>query len=274
MLFGTKGKFSICTWNSRALFGSIDGNHARLYSKLAVVQSLASQHEIVVLQETHGTDADLRVLQRKCPTHKWYGTFSDYRNVGGSITGVDLSLLADHGLSDWHSHTILAGRSLVVSRDTLHGTFAFVNVHIDSTVSSAAQNIIIKDLKAFIYGMGYSAVFLCGNFNFVHSDEGRLWLATGSVERSNDGEAAEYERSFSSYVEIHQGDYNRRSFINGCLGTLSRLDRCYTSINSAVLSDYSFAGRVSWSPTRLGALSGHPPVCFTISKRILIQGQR
>ena len=63
--------FSLVSWNSSALFGSVFGNHAKQKDRSEVFAGLYRVHDIVFVQETHGVDADLVNPRKIFPTHRF-----------------------------------------------------------------------------------------------------------------------------------------------------------------------------------------------------------
>ena len=99
----------------------------RLARKSAVVDSFVDSAEIVLLQETHGGLQELRVLNMRRRSHRWFGTFSNIR-AGGCIIGIDRGILS-RCVSVEHV-VLVPGRIHMVSLSCGTGSVNIYNVHI------------------------------------------------------------------------------------------------------------------------------------------------
>eukprot|EP00959_Pyramimonas_sp_CCMP1952_P308114 6448293-Pyramimonas_sp.AAC.1 len=86
-------KFLIVTWNAHAVFGSVWGSHDLQVRAYKCVGDLMSAHDIVCMQETHGTPSDAISLEQDFKEHRHFGSFcADQPGAGGVVTSVRKSL--------------------------------------------------------------------------------------------------------------------------------------------------------------------------------------
>jgi hypothetical protein len=81
-------------------------------------------------------------------------------------------------------------------------------------------------------------VFMAGDWNFVSSGESRYDPST-LTELPTDHHIAEFfDDNFHDFTEHYQGDYTRKQTRHNTLSTLSRLDRIYSNVPTAILLEY------------------------------------
>ena len=81
--FTIRNKLSIVSYNSATLFGSVHGSHAWQRKKLANIAQLINKYDIVLCQETHGSEGDLSSLERDFTSHVHFGSFCPLSSSGG-----------------------------------------------------------------------------------------------------------------------------------------------------------------------------------------------
>eukprot|EP00959_Pyramimonas_sp_CCMP1952_P264927 5539702-Pyramimonas_sp.AAC.1 len=78
-------KFSIASWNSAGLVGSVFGKHWKQLSRYRHVRTLLERHDIVLIQGSHGSEADLQYLRGEQPAFSFWGSFCDAHTAGGVV---------------------------------------------------------------------------------------------------------------------------------------------------------------------------------------------
>ena len=94
-----------------------------------------------------------------------------------------------------------------------------------------------------------------GDFNFVHDGEDRVSVGDFiDVGRRDSSQATIFENELNILTEIHQSDFTRSgtarehgggSEVSGGGKVYSRIDRCYCSLNSAILLEMVFVPKPS-----------------------------
>jgi hypothetical protein len=135
----------------------------------------------------------------------------------------------------------------------------FVSVHVDPAWSKTLHREFWECLRVQVSS---PASFLLGDWNFVHSDEGRLSVVSGASTPQAGGIDLDFEHTLANFTEIYQDEFTRKGGA-AALKTLSRLDRCYCSLPPAILFELKPAGSTLFSVIPEFELSDHVPVLFS-----------
>ena len=93
---GVRCSLSIATWNCACLLNRLPQAaeaRERLKTKMDMVTSMAKRYDVLFLQETHGTEDDIAVLQRLLPNFLIAGSFCRNPRSGGVMVVVNPNLL-------------------------------------------------------------------------------------------------------------------------------------------------------------------------------------
>ena len=232
---------------------------------------LLGQANIVCLQETHGSDSDIRdSLSHECKHFSFFPSFCANSDSGGVITIVRSSLLLGSTVS---SSSLVPGRVLRTCVTKGQCKWVIYNVHnhgiSDPDLASVIEVLSADSLLARSHPEVVT-VSVLGDFNFCAPSEGRLKIATPECAVSNAvacrAAVRRWQSALSQLVEIQQG-----SPTHYCAGShsMTRLDRVYVSIPPYMLTLMSAKCTVTccprWSHDR--GLSDHAPVACALSPR-------
>ena len=111
--FSITSSLGLATWNTRAFFGSVYGDHTRQHEKHNIVRRLVQKHQVVFMQETHGTREDVVSLERDVPRYRHFGSFWENAAAGGVTISIASSLYSQFALVQVDE--IVPGRCLSVT---------------------------------------------------------------------------------------------------------------------------------------------------------------
>lgn len=198
----------------------------RQTKKRRFLDDLLLSGDVVALQETHGTPADLDTLP---PTHRYEGTFmpptADATTTSG---GIVLAICADlyNNATRRHAQVHMRGRALTVNL-YLGQWLHFFAVHVDSSQAMLRCQKMPQGIAIY-------------RRNRAGMDETRL-LSTGSEVRSDAHLAKLFEETFLGFLELRQPEHTFRSLARaaGAFSTYSCTDRIYTNAHPSTLAQFS-----------------------------------
>ena len=225
----------MATWNTSAFFHHDPVLRKR---KRGFLSRLLGQANIVCLQETHGSDSDIRdPLFHDCKHFSFFPSFCTNSDSGGVITIVRSSLLLGSTVS---SSSVVPGRVLSTCVTKGQRNWVIYNVHnhgiSDPDLASVIEVLSADSLLARSHPEVVT-VSVLGDFNFCAPSEGRLKIATPECAVSSvvacRAAVRRWQSALSQLVEIQQG-----SPTHCCAGSrsMTRLDRVYVSIPPYVLT--------------------------------------
>lgn len=189
------------TWNTASLFGTLLTSGRRQTAKRKMLDDILLQGDVIPLQETRGTEADMTTLP---PTHDYVGTFlssssAGSSSAGGAVLGLRIALTQSATSSTTAVH--MRGRAL--TRSIFIGQWLrFTAVHVDSSLTLRRRKQLLDDIAAYLADNG-GISFLLGDRNFLHSDETRL-LSSGEEVRPNTALASHFGELFKDFIELRQ----------------------------------------------------------------------
>ena len=261
----------MATWNARSLFHHDPALRSR---KRGFLCRLLGQANIVCLQESHGSDSDIRdSLSHESKHFSFFPSFCTNSDSGGVITIIRTSLL----LGSAHSSSpLVPGRVLRTCVTKGQCKWVIYNVH-NHGISEPDLESVIEALSAdILLARNHpEAVTLAvlGDFNFCAPSESRLKLEApeGLAPNAVGNRAAvrRWQSALGQLVEIQQG-----SPTHYCAGShsMTRLDRVYVSIPPYMLTMMSAKCTVTccprWSHDK--RLSDHAPVACALSPRTVV----
>lgn len=234
--------------------------------KRAFLGSLLSDFDVIAIQETRGTEADLSTLPH---SHKYVGTFGITRaagtsSEGGTIIGIRSTLFAR--ITEHITKVHRRGRAITWSIRTASWTH-FTSIHVDVTETMLARKNLLSDIHRYCEQRGGRS-FIMGDFNFVVSGDSRL-QGDGTHTYSQSHLADHFEAVFSDYCELMQHDFTFRRLARDSTGpsTFSRIDRVYSSLHPTAFEDYRVQVTVRGGWERGKAASDHRAVTLRLDSR-------
>eukprot|EP00959_Pyramimonas_sp_CCMP1952_P447060 9360264-Pyramimonas_sp.AAC.1 len=135
-------KFSIASWNSAGLFGSVFGKHWKQLSRYRHFKTLLGRPDTVLIQGSHGSEADSQYLRGEQPACSFWGSFCDDHAAGGVVVAVRKALARRfQTIEPLH---IQEGRILMLSAQGGEGGLQVVNLHLVPMLSLASKKQTLR----------------------------------------------------------------------------------------------------------------------------------
>ena len=132
------GELAICTWNSRALFG-VDLVRA---SKKKFVQGLIADHDVLGLEEVHGSYEFTKNFDSKLRhSHRCFWSFLENHGAGG--VGIIVKLAFMVNFASVVQEVLINGRCISVHCVGDLGSVLFVVVHIEPAWSHLQKSCLL-----------------------------------------------------------------------------------------------------------------------------------
>lgn len=250
----------IGTWNSQALLGSMFSRAGRITRKRRELEKLLDRSEVVLIQEAHGTVADLELLPS---THCYSSSLGDYgaeeaSSLWGGVVIAVSKTLVQRSLA-MRSVTVVRGRVLQVDLDFRCGGLRIVCVHVDPSLSLPGLRGVFSLLRNSCAD-SRRLTLLAGDFNLLAPGDVR-YHAGGGHEVQGDGVRGEVaDTALADLLELHQPGWTYRRFRDGCLYGASRIDRVYLSLSPAAFSMFVASAAVVGDVFDRTYPSDHMPV--------------
>jgi endonuclease/exonuclease/phosphatase family metal-dependent hydrolase len=237
----------VVTWNTTALFGLASGRgKQRCQQRFHILQGLASKSDIVMLQEIHGTRADLEVALSQLPD---FVAFSSHINpaTGGVAILCRRTLISD---PDAVFEIIFdPGRCIMVFLPDIQTSFICLHITPAYTIDQKRKLLLfIRDASH----MQCTDTILCGEFNFSTSTDAKFCFEMLREDSSDDPLAIFFDEHFCCLTELHQAQHTRKQILRGRISSSRRLDRIYTSIPPIHINDmrpYTAVTHILTDPT-------------------------
>ena len=162
---------------------------------------------------------------------------------------------------------VATGRILQLKCVGAQGQLQCTNVHVDPTVPIAERVGILRRLSASLADTYTCHCIVGGDFNFETGVEDRVDLRTGEAVGTAGTLGRTWNELFGQLTELYQPDPTRAPKLGGARHTAARIDRLYSSLHTATLSDKLVTVGVLDSPWRDGRCSDHAPVAARIQLR-------
>ena len=201
-IFPSIGRLRLATWNCRTRFPSMGYPHDRYAATIRIADSLIDSHDVIALQETHGSQVDLDEMSSQHGDFQFFGTFCDGGAEGGLVMAARKSLILMFDMVQLRQ--IVPGRIAILELSNADGySLRFVGVHLQPEWTPRRK---INELRRCVHRNEERRVadFWMGDFNFVHSDEPRINMLTGEVVRSADNAGKLFETEFPFLTELWQ----------------------------------------------------------------------
>ena len=222
-----ESKLSVITWNCATLFGAAPRTREqkrRHAAKVDRIVSFACRHDVVMLQEVHGSEQDIGELASRMPRHFILGPFCCDSGSGGVLIIISDELRGR--FASCRSEGIEKGRALLV---TLEGggshPLAFCCLHVVPEWGINYKRDFLNRVGECSPSVGDACLILAGDLNFPGVGEGRLSVNTGRVTLTDECISAPFKSTFTELCEITGDRPTRRGFNDGVISVVSRIDR-------------------------------------------------
>ena len=256
----------LATWNTNALFASTLTSDGRTQSKHSVLHRLLARFDIVALQEVHGVLADMSTIPA---SHAPFATLAPESAEtassawGGTLVCISRRLLR---LATLVFHGVLVrGRAHFVLVQSARFAALFINVHVDRALGATEIRFLSHAMERIIDKYSSCLIFLLGDWNFVHDDDGRIDLSAERLDRDNSGLGDAFDECYPSFTELHQPNFTRRGVQHGKVVSMSRLDRLYCNVPADKYADFVLIGDVIGNVTKMRNPSDHIPMFCVLS---------
>jgi exonuclease III len=234
--------------------------------------------DIILLQETHGSEADLSSLRRQFLDFVFRGSFCDSHSCGGLVFAIRKQFLGKYGDSELLAKVlrvrpVVPGRIAFITLPAVMGLtrLAVFNVHIDPgvpsfdpTYSNAKSHLLYK-LFGAVPPKHSTHTILAGDWNVVEADDPRFHPLDNKFIPDSSVHAKLLEAKLVGFTELHQPAYTRRQYAERAITVLSRIDRIYSSWHTCELLDRHPQTSTIGLVTVMSSPSDHVPVstCFS-----------
>ena len=256
--------FKIASFDFRGLFLSRFVDFSIQKHKWDFLEFLKQKHDILLLQECHGSQADMEMLHSRDTSWQWYGSFCSDSGKGGIMVGVGPKLTGTSVSCTYMWESLVRGRIGALSIGVQGYVVNLVNVHLVPGLLAIQFKEQINLIYQFLQIWSGRFNVLMGDFNFVDDHEGRLGIKTGLTIRPDTWHETVFHEKLGFLLEVCQPDYTRRGteLVNGIATTtqLARLDRCFLDINGVELGDMKPISGTIGKCTNCNDISDHVPV--------------
>ena len=168
-----EGGLRCATWNTRGPLGSPSSSQSSRETKHNYFIRLTRSNDIICLQEIHGEDEFLQVIQVFAQRLKQYGTFIPKNaNAGGSAVCIHMDFLPDDAMV---THVVTCqGRDHVVSLRSGCRSLVVINVHFEPELTLRSQRERLRLITPH-WPLDPEAIGVnTGDFIFCEPEEGRF----------------------------------------------------------------------------------------------------
>jgi hypothetical protein len=260
--FEFNAKMAAISWNASALFGAINGIHARQVDTFNEFGKILLSADVSFVQEAHGYDEDRDSLRRECSSHLHFGSAHASPNSGGLLT----SICKVFARCFTRAATIIIeqGRCLATFLTGPLGNLCLINIHVEPLKTAAQKIRLFRRVMEAIPPANIAVTFMGGDMNMSLDAADRVSLENGVVHGASDPIANAFGEIFRDLLEVAQSDYTRRQVRHGSIVSLSKIDRWFTSLSSIDLLDRSAIAATTMKVTNMKFPSDHVPVLLRI----------
>ena len=135
------------SWSSKALFASHHTARGLATRRMQEFKRLCSGHQLVAIQETHGSAMDEMTLAREVPTHLHALSVIPDRAAGGVSISIERRFLAMHFTSHYIK-PVVPGRVLLLHVDGPCGSLDIFSIHLDPNMKMDELTFTLNEIKA------------------------------------------------------------------------------------------------------------------------------
>jgi hypothetical protein len=222
---------------------TVDSNLDRLRLQQGRVLGLTRRFNIIVLLETHGNDGHHHTLRTLLPFWGIFMTFHSAPTAGGVIMLIHPDILRQFGTVT--PHILEPGRAMVL--DLGHPTFGLrvAGVHCDCRHSPAVRRHLWRQVEAWRPLAQQGLFLLIGDLNSIAQGDSRFHPQTGTFSSPADHmEDIMHDTIGRHLVEFAQESYTRRGLDAGHFRVLSRIDRCFSNLDTLTAIDCNISSGV------------------------------
>ena len=136
-------------------------------------RKLVEWHDLVAIQETHGNDMDILMIDREAPTHLHYLSTIGECYAGGVLTSIRKDFLRDNFESIF-SYTVVEGRILRVRADAAKGNLDIFSVHIDPNLSIPELRGVLRSISECMDRDSSTLTMIVGDVNCPMAGDPKL----------------------------------------------------------------------------------------------------
>ena len=263
---------SIISWNARSLLHSKAGLRRK---KLAYLQKIAHSTQLLCLQETHGTQAEIEAFfERHFPRHLAFVAAGRVRGAGGNVVLIDKEV---GGERSGYTHQIFAGgRAHRVAAEG-EGCFSAIwNIHnydIPLTEVNHITRKIIEDRNRSLAAPDCASTWVVGDWNFRAAGEETNSFAAPTTAVRNAPIAAptaSHAAAWNKALDLLIDFYNPLpTHFVAASNAATRIDRVYAALPPWGLPSSASSAGPMGDPRDLDdrGLSDHAPVRVAIGSR-------
>ena len=223
---------------------------------------IAEVHDIVAIQEAHGTMLDAREFEA---THQdLLMFFSEGTNPNSGGCGIIVTRSFAAHFSDIMFQVIVPGRVVAILCSGSQGAIRIFSVHLVPAWTDAFKKKTIKDIVAAAAPEPNLINIVSGDFNSIRPGEARLHPRSMDRSYPHDPFSDWLEDKFGHFIELHQEDFTRCGWQAEQISVLSRIDRIYADLPTIEAMDRRVAVRTIGQFASKYHLSDHLPVSATI----------
>ena len=259
------------SWNARAL---VHYRSKANSSKRKFLQSLASRFACILLQEVHGSPADVAFFLTLFRRHTWRYYPGPDPATGGLLVGIVSTALVN---ASWTDLSVADGR--IVRSELSHpsGRIALWNVHlhqVSGAVASDARARILSDLRESKASPLTNPVFLAGDFNLGRNGEIRSYLDplaqaeyVNALSSYNSHYTAEERQWDAVLLQFSEFNLSHQTHFSSAGRFENRLDRIFSNFPPWIFRLLHVSRPVFPSPYHMfqNDLSDHSPVGISLA---------
>jgi hypothetical protein len=184
--------------------------------------------DAVLLQEIHGSQADLDLLSADIPDFAAFGSFIN-EATGGVAILVRSALFSD--IAEVVPIEFDPGRCIMVFLPQAQRSLISSHVTPAYTLEKKQLLLFVRDVSR----MQEVDTIMGGDFNFTTSTDSKFDLDMMQETANDDPLALFFDEAFGCLTELHQAQHTRKKVVGNRVTATKRLDRIYTSIAPAHL---------------------------------------
>lgn len=259
---GVLGPLSLASWNMQGLLSGhrLEGPSMHLFRRrLRRIQRLLDVHNVVFLQETRATLAEVEILKAHFLGGALYGTCGTEPAVGGLISMVSRQFPLEYPRRELL--TIIPGRASLLRCTSSTGVrLDLLYLHLTPHAQAGDPVRQLRRVRRWVRPRARAATIIAGDVNFFDAAEGRLNVATGRPDFAEEAAATEFVRLFPEFAEVVPlGFTHAQHRVEDGVALLARIDRCWASLPTPFLCSRTARASVLDLVAEGDGLSDHAP---------------
>ena len=222
-------------------------------------------HDIVTIQETHGSDADISTLHREVPLHIHYLSTIPDRHAGG----ISISISRKFATSLFSTITVrelIVGRLMKLHAIGINGDLVVLAVHLTPGLDTEDLQLFLNTIKANLIDDERTITILLGDLNAHPADEPKMSVGSDDVNFSFSYYTKRLEDSMGFLTEISGDYFTHRGKVAGDKTMLSKIDRCLTTMAPEDLLDRHPKAHITAEVLDFNGPSDHVPISVHLHK--------